>query len=110
MNTWINHARYPTITKMKWFDRKFVFDLPDSMYPNVVERLRGTPGRAEELVLGLDSSTLTERHGQSWSIQENVGHLLDLEPLWSGRVDDLFSNPEYQNRPKVLFFRSHHPE
>lgn len=35
---------------MKWFDRKFTFDLPASMYPNVVERLRGTPARLEDIV------------------------------------------------------------
>ena len=32
---------------------------------------------------------LVRRAGDSWSIQENVGHLLDLEPLWLRRVDDL---------------------
>ena len=29
------------------------------------------------------------RAGDSWSIQENAGHLLDLEPLWLRRVGDL---------------------
>jgi hypothetical protein len=32
---------------------------------------------------------LIRRDGDSWSIQENVGHLLDLEPLWQQRVGDL---------------------
>ena len=32
---------------------------------------------------------LVRRVGDSWSIQENAGHLLDLEPLWLRRVEDL---------------------
>lgn len=39
----------------------------------------------------LPATILTRRHADSWSIQENVGHLLDVEPLWSGRVDDLLT-------------------
>jgi ribosomal protein S18 acetylase RimI-like enzyme len=29
--------------------------------------------------------------GNTWSIQENLGHLGDLEPLWDGRLDDLLA-------------------
>ena len=32
---------------------------------------------------------LTQRRSGTWSIQENAGHLSDLEPLWLGRVEDL---------------------
>ena len=71
-----------------WFQRAFTFDLPVWMYPNVVERLRGTPARLEELVLSLDAGVLTRRDGEDWSIQENAGHLWDLESLWLGRLDD----------------------
>lgn len=75
---------------MKWFDREFRFDLPAWMYPAVIERLRGTPGRLEERCAGLPAELLTRRPDDGgWSIQENVGHLLDLEPLWAGRLDDL---------------------
>ena len=73
----------------KWFDRPFRFDLPVWLFPNVVERLRGTPARAEEMVRLLPPPLLTRRLGAQWSIQENLGHLLDLEPLWLGRVEDL---------------------
>ena len=74
-----------------WFERRFVFDLPVWMYPNVVERLRGTPAGVEALVRDVSSEVLVHRPGEGWSIQENVGHLLDLEPLWMGRLDDLLS-------------------
>ncbi len=76
---------------MKWFDRKFAFDLPAWMYPNVVERLRGTPARAEEIVRDVPAEVLTLRRGAQWSAQENIGHLLDLEPLWVGRIEDILS-------------------
>jgi uncharacterized damage-inducible protein DinB len=74
-----------------WFERKFSFDLPVWMYPNIVERLRGTPARLEELVSGLDRETLTRRDGDEWSIQENAGHLWDVEGLWVGRLDDFLN-------------------
>ncbi len=54
-------------------------------------RLRGTPARLEELVRGRPHEALIRRREQEWSIQENAGHLLDLEPLWNARVDDYLS-------------------
>ena len=80
--------------RMKWFDRVFELDLPLWMYPNVLERLRGTPARLEERVNGLSPQLRIQRRGEAWSIQENVGHLFDLEPLWAGRLDDLLSGGE----------------
>jgi uncharacterized damage-inducible protein DinB len=74
------------VRRDKWFDRSFDFTLPPSMFPSILERLRGTPARLEDRTRGLDSETLTRRDGDQWSIQENVGHLLDLEPLWLGRA------------------------
>ncbi len=81
------------VQMMKWFDRKFTFNLPVWMYPIVVERLRGTPARVEDLFRGasIPADVLTHRNGNAWSIQENIGHLLDLEPLWIGRVEDILN-------------------
>jgi uncharacterized damage-inducible protein DinB len=73
----------------RWFERRFEFDLPNSLFPNLVERVRGTPARVEERVRGVARSTLTRRVNETWSIQENVGHLLDLEPLWLTRAGEL---------------------
>jgi uncharacterized damage-inducible protein DinB len=77
-----------------WFERKFALDLPVWMYPNIVERLRGTPARLEELVTGLDREILVRRDRDEWSIQENAGHLWDLEVLWVGRLDDFLSGEQ----------------
>jgi uncharacterized damage-inducible protein DinB len=72
-----------------WFERKFAFDLPVSCLPVVLERLRGSPARLEERVCPLSPSALTTRVNEKWSIQENVGHLGDLEPLWIRRAEQV---------------------
>jgi uncharacterized damage-inducible protein DinB len=72
-----------------WFERRFSFDLPVSAAPGLIERLRGTPARLEHRLRGISPLRLTARHEDRWSIQENVGHLWDLEPLWLARVEDL---------------------
>lgn len=77
------------VERFLWFERKFSFDfLPVWMYPNVVERVRGTPARLEDLVRSAKPQTLTRRQEEKWSIQEHAGHLLDLEPLGMNRLDD----------------------
>jgi uncharacterized damage-inducible protein DinB len=58
------------------------------MYANVVARVRGTPARLEDLIRGLSAERLTHRDGNKWSIQEQAGHLLDLEELGMNRLDD----------------------
>ena len=90
--------------RILWFSRKFAFDLEPWAYPNIVERVRGTPARIEERLRGVDVATLTRRDGDHWSIQENAGHLLDLESLWALRLDDFergaerLSPADLQNR------------
>ena len=74
--------------RMEWFKRQFAFDLPIEMCPNIIERLRGTPARLEELTHGESKEFLTRRDRDKWSIQEQAGHLLDLEQLWMKRLDD----------------------
>ena len=71
-----------------WFERVFDFSFPAEHFPYVVERVRGTPARLEELVASFDPTILTTRLGEEWSIQEQAGHLLDLDELHVGRLDD----------------------
>ncbi len=71
-----------------WFERVFDFSFPAEYYPYVIERVRGTPARLEELVASFDPTMLTTRLGEEWSIQEHAGHLLDLDELHVGRLDD----------------------
>jgi uncharacterized damage-inducible protein DinB len=90
-----------------WFERKFTLGLPPEAFPDILERVRGTPARLEERVDGQARGTLTRRAGEAWSIQENVGHLLDLEALWAGRLDE-FARGEDRLRPADLQNRKTH--
>jgi len=78
----------------RWVDRKFDFTLPEALFPIVVERLRGAPARIEDKVRNLPAETLTRRDGDAWSIQEHIGHLLDLDELHTGRLDDFLAGAE----------------
>ncbi len=80
-----------------WFERKFEFSFPAALYPNIRVRLIGTPARLEDMLRNavrdrlirkpLESGPLEEVK-EKWSAQEHAGHLLDLEPLWTARVND----------------------
>jgi len=72
----------------RWFDRKFELGLGPDVAPELLERLRRVPERLAESVRGLPPEILTRKPDGKWSIQENAGHLLDLEPLWDSRLDD----------------------
>ena len=73
---------------LKWTERTFQFTFPVAVYPEMIERLRGTPARLEDRVQAIAPAILTKRDGERWSIQENAGHLLDLESLFSRRLDE----------------------
>ena len=85
----------------KWFERKFDFSSAQNIFPSIVERLRGTPARLEEKIKSLPSHILTIKYEGTWSIAENIGHLIDLEPLWQGRLEDFISGKE-ELRPADL--------
>jgi hypothetical protein len=74
--------------RIKWTERRFNFDFPAGIYPEMIERVRGTPARLEELLAGFSPETLTAQVDGRWSMQENAGHLLDLESLVSQRIDE----------------------
>jgi len=80
------------VVQTKWTERKFNFDIPIGIFPCIIERLRGTPGRAEELTRNLSREILTKRVNAKWSIQEQVGHLIETEKLHDGRIDDYLAN------------------
>lgn len=77
-----------------WFQRVFRFDAPDGIFLNVLERVRGTPARLEERLGPVPRQFLIRKEAGAWSIMENAGHLLDLEPLWAARVDDFIQGNE----------------
>ena len=80
--------------RIKWTERRFDFNFPAGIYPEMIERVRGTPARLEELLAGLSPETLTNQTDGRWSMQENAGHLLDLEALVSQRIDEYLAGNE----------------
>lgn len=75
-----------------WFDRSFELGLPTIAFPDILERLRGTPLRLEERMRAVGAKATARpsvSDGDSWSAQEHAGHLADLEHLWLRRLDDL---------------------
>ena len=77
-----------------WFERKFQFTLPADQLPYICVRLRGAPARLEEMSRAAPREALVRKPEGKWSAQEHAGHLLDLEPLWMARIDDLLAGGE----------------
>ena len=66
-----------------------------------MERLAGTPARLEEKFRSIPLNIQSVRIDGTWTIKENVGHLIDLEPLWQGRFQDIMHG-EPEMRPTDL--------
>jgi uncharacterized damage-inducible protein DinB len=77
-----------------WVERTFSFDFPAGQYRELLERLRGAPARVEDRTRALPANVLTLRPGSKWSIQEHVGHLVDVESLFSARLDEFEAGAE----------------
>ncbi len=74
-----------------WIERTFTLDFPAAKFPDLLERVRGTPARIEARVRSLSADVLTRRDGKGWSIQENIGHLLDLGYLPLRRIEQILA-------------------
>jgi uncharacterized damage-inducible protein DinB len=81
--------------QIKWFDRKFNFASDQNIFPAILERLEGTAVLLNHKLATIPEEHLVIKPDGSWSIQENVGHLLDLEPIWQGRLEDILLQKEY---------------
>ena len=104
------------VPRQPWFERHFNFSLPVSAAAGLVERLRGTPPRLEHRLARLPASVLTAQHGGRWSIQENAGHLWDMEPRWLTQIEDLAAGrrqtiemPDPENRKTNEAHHNAHP-
>ena len=91
--------------KIKWFDRKFDFDFPVTIYPELIVRLKETPKQLDTLAKKLPENILSRRFEKTWSIKENIGHLLTTDSLFMGRLDD-YENGRSTLRPADLSNRT----
>ena len=92
------------LDRTPWFERNFNFNFPVEVFPSILERLRGTPARLEEMIHSFAVDVLTVRLNDAWSIQDHIGHLSDLDELHDGRIDDYLSEHETM-RPADLMNR-----
>ena len=74
-----------------WTARRFSFDRPVETFPEVLERLRGTPARAADLVAGFSDGALSARAQGKWSAKEHIGHLIDLLTLEEKRLHEFLA-------------------
>ena len=75
------------MARIKWIERSFSFNYPVELYPEIIERLRGAPARLDEYLNSPSAEGLTRRDNGHWSIQENAGHLFDLDALTLERIE-----------------------
>jgi DinB family protein len=75
------------MTRIKWIERKFEFNFPADLYPEMIERVRGATARLDEYLNSAPAEILTRRDDGRWSIQENAGHLFDLDALTLDRIE-----------------------
>jgi hypothetical protein len=80
--------------RTQWLERKFNFDFPWGMIYVVLERLRGSLPQIQAMIAGLSDEQLSQKHGDKWSIKEQIGHLNDLEELHDGRIDYFLAGKE----------------
>jgi uncharacterized damage-inducible protein DinB len=72
-----------------WASRRFSFDFGVGVYPAILMRLRGTPARLEELIVGVDPEAVHKRPFEGkWSALEHAGHLVQIEALWNRRLTE----------------------
>jgi len=81
--------------QIKWFDRTFDFNFQQNIFPAILERLDGTPIRLRTKINQIIPKKLNQKPNSTWSIKENIGHLINLEPLWQGRLEDILSEEKY---------------
>ena len=82
--------RLPSVKQIRWVDRIFDHQLSPEHFPALLERFRGAPIRAGELMPALRAVRRAKPDGK-WSMQEHLGHLIDLEELGEQRLRDFES-------------------
>lgn len=85
----INFNLMPMPPVFPWFERTFPQQLDPRLLPALLERLADTPLRLRAKVARLPDGLLTLNPAGKWSIQQHIGHLLDLEPLWQRRWEEI---------------------
>lgn len=73
--------------QLKWTERKFDFGFTKEYLPFLLERIKGTAPRIEEMISRFSEEELAKQVDKAWSVKEHIGHLVDLEELHQARVE-----------------------
>lgn len=92
---------------MRWFDRNFKFDNLEGTFGGILERLKGTPLRLTGKIHSIPSDQYIKVLDGSWTIQEQVGHLGDLENLWEARFMDFIKGREVLTEADLTNKKTH---
>ena len=69
--------------------------------------MKGTPVRLENIINSILESHYTKSLDGSWTIQEQVGHLGDLENLWKNRFLDFIKGREILTEADLTNSKTH---
>ena len=92
----------------EWVKREFSFDQPIDVFPALLERLRGTPARAKELIGGFSEEMLATRTNGKWSAKDHLGHLVDLQPLDERRLHEFLARTPVLSPPDMSNHATEH--
>lgn len=92
--------------KTKWFDRTFPPQLDMGVFPSILERLEGTTARLKEKTAAIHGDSTTSVDGK-WSIKKEIGHLIDLEPLWLARTLQIIDNQKDLKKTDLSNTKTH---
>jgi hypothetical protein len=78
----------------RWMERTFESGRAPDLLPAILERLRGTPARVMSVIARVPHEIRTFQPDGGWSVQQHIGHMLDLEALGHRRLDDFLAGAD----------------
>jgi hypothetical protein len=95
------------IAIIPWTQRTWTFGLPIGAFATVLERLRGTPARAAELVSGVPDALLRAAPNATWSAKQHIAHLDDLHELDERRLGEFLGGAAILSAADMTNRRTH---
>jgi uncharacterized damage-inducible protein DinB len=92
--------------RTKWFDRVFLPQQDVGIFPRIMERLEGTTARLTNKIESIKNDSPVSRDGK-WSIKKEIGHLIDLEPLWLARTLQIIDNQKNLKKTDLANTKTH---
>lgn len=84
-----NNTPIKSQSATQWFDRKFELGLGVEQFDGLLDRLAKFPTVIKQTLDVCSDAVTTIKPDGKWSVNEHVGHLFLLEPLWRKRFQDI---------------------